>query len=120
MPKREWTTLERCSFSGCSESARYVFDTLRERDQYERDRGDSWRCARHTKPHQVLSVDQQHRTGVLVCTERTFGKFWYPEGKTSGSGACHGPGFIAFAHDFPAGTRLVVTARIELPEEATA
>ncbi|WP_186268080.1 hypothetical protein [Burkholderia gladioli] len=33
-------------------------------------------------------------------------------------GAVSGPGFLAYAADLPPGTKLIVTARIELPEPA--
>lgn len=45
------------------------------------------------------------------------GLFWLPEGGAHGSGFTHGPGFKAHADDFPEGTRLTVTTRIEIPEE---
>lgn len=44
------------------------------------------------------------------------GLFWLPEGGAHGSGFTHGPGFKAHANDFPEGTRLTVTTRIDMPE----
>lgn len=41
--------------------------------------------------------------------------FWIASDEKSGSGLTFGPGFKAFAKDFPEGTRLVITARIEAP-----
>ncbi|MFK5282653.1 hypothetical protein ACI3PL_24120, partial [Lacticaseibacillus paracasei] len=38
------------------------------------------------------------------------GMYW-----DSGSEFAHGPGFKAWAADFPEGTRLIVTVRIETP-----
>lgn len=40
------------------------------------------------------------------------GLFW-----DDGSGFTHGTGYKAYADDFPPGTRLIITARIELPEK---
>lgn len=48
--------------------------------------------------------------------EREFlpGLFWMGEGYSSGR--ISGPGFKAWADDFPEGTRLTITARIEVPD----
>jgi hypothetical protein len=44
------------------------------------------------------------------------GLYWLEEGtERGGSGLLHGPGFIATATEFPEGTRLIVTAQIEMP-----
>jgi hypothetical protein len=63
-------------------------------------------------------VDNPETVGVLVATDTGIQGhlFWFPEGgPRTGSGFQHGPGFRAFANDFPVGTRLIVTARLELP-----
>jgi hypothetical protein len=85
-----------------------------------------WRCARHSRADEVLSADDPGRETVLASYETDFGyggkvhRFFTPEGNTTGgSGFIYGPGFRAFADDFPAGTRLIVTARVELPETDT-
>lgn len=128
---------------GCGERSNFEFDTLKERSEYEK-KFLPWACTRHIKPVEVLSADSQARQMVLVASkvrsgyyERNLadyraavargsdwarepkefldGLFWIPEGGTTGSGFTHGPGYKAFADDFPEGTRLIVTAWIELP-----
>lgn len=54
------------------------------------------------------------RERVLEVYETTYGKFWRTAGSDeAGSGFTHGPGFKAYASDFAAGTRLVISVRIE-------
>lgn len=72
-----------------------------------------WKCSRHRNPDRTLNADNTETRAVVVagksdgCGDRLF---W------GHSGIIHGPGFVAHADDFPEGTRLVVTARIEAPE----
>lgn len=64
----------------------------------------------------MLSADNPRRETVLISHEETYGLFWRAEGQEKGgNGFVFGNGFKAFAKDFPAGTRLTVTARVELP-----
>jgi hypothetical protein len=42
--------------------------------------------------------------------QEEYGRFWNHQGFLSG------PGFKVWAKDFPAGSRLIVTARVELPD----
>lgn len=44
------------------------------------------------------------------------GLFWIGEGESSGSGFTFGPGFKAFATDFPEGTQLRITAEVVIPD----
>lgn len=121
MSRRGASHREACQHAGCKESGWYEFDTQREYREYlERRRGKPWFCTRHTRPDEVLSSDNPECTTVLVATELSsdltgnpLGRFWIAEGLTTGSGFTYGPGFKAYAEDFPEGTRLVVTARIE-------
>lgn len=122
MSKRGVSHRAVCAHEGCGESAWYEFDTQREyREWIDRNRQRPWKCTRHFKPAEVLSKDAPERTEVLVSTNinsptgRPLGLFWVPEGGVSGSGFTHGPGFKAYTSDFPEGTRLIVTARIEVP-----
>lgn len=118
MSRREYSYRPECIHEGCVERALYVFSTLREkRDTMEslRRRG-GWRCIRHTEPDEMLSTETPERRQVLVCREESHGRFWGREGSARlESGFAHGPGFKVFAGDFPAGTRLIVIARIEVP-----
>jgi hypothetical protein len=83
----------------------------------------TWRCTRHTSPDEVMVLVGQTRISTLVATRLfsdgrspvSLGLFWIPEGATTGSGFTHGPGFKAYANDFPEGTRIVVTAQVLAP-----
>ena len=112
--KREYLLQFRCAHEGCAERTTYRYDTLRDRkDSYEARHyeKDGWRCIRHSKPNDVLSESNQETHFEVVSREEPHGRFF------GHSGFVHGPGFKLFANDFPAGTKLVVTARIELPSE---
>lgn len=86
-----------------------------ESDQAQR----PFRCTRHRNPERVLRPDNRTLTQTLVVTDlRGDGVlYWVPVGERTGSGFRYGPGFNAHAADFPAGTRLVVTACIEIPDD---
>lgn len=116
MSKRRWPLRAPCRYPGCGERSNFEFDTQRDLNDYIR-RYPSWTCVRHTNAEEVLAADNPERTAVLVATDRNIQGwlFWVPEGGVSGSQFSHGPGYKAFANDFPVGTRLIVTARIELP-----
>lgn len=121
MTRREYSYGPQCAEAGCKARANYVFTSQREMREHmesERRRG-GWRCVRHTNSETVLSAENRAREHVLEVYETDFGRggqahqFWAPVGQQKGgSGFVYGPGFKAFAKDFPAGTRLVVTARI--------
>ena len=115
-----------CAAPGCREQS---FAEYRNQQEARAIRTREWRCFRHSKPNEVLSADNTETTTVLTLhpsystsrysdePPRLIGYFWGPEGTDKGhSGIETGPGFRAIAKDFPPGTRLVVTARIELPQ----
>ncbi len=115
-----------CKHDGCPEVSHMEFDTLLERANYYKTHGLTWLCIRHAKPNEVLSagnpVTERVLTASVVLDEVRRGElrplsglFWVGDGHT-GSGLLTGPGFKAFARDFPEGTRLVISARIELPD----
>jgi hypothetical protein len=70
-----------------------------------------WFCVRHSKPNEVLSLENRETCAELISEERPYGRYF------GNFGFVHGPGFKAFAKDFPAGTKIIVTARLVLPEE---
>lgn len=129
MARRLYYHRPQCVHDGCTERALYEFETRR--DQAEtmeslRRRG-GWRCVRHTTHDEVLAEDAPVRETVLVSYEKDYGgltgvkRFWAREGESKGGGGFrYGPGFKAFAEDFPTGTRLIVTARVELPDSHAA
>jgi hypothetical protein len=118
---RERFTTIRCGTSGCAEHATYAYTSQREyREIWDRQQRNPYRCTRHREPEKVLRPDNPQTVEVLVARRERYGMFWRPEGvDVGGSGFSFGPGFNAHADDFPAGTRLVVTARVELPQDET-
>lgn len=66
----------------------------------------------------VVEVAERHRD--VGGKQLLVGRFWGPPGDVGTQGIAVGPGFQALADDFPPGTRLVVTARVELPEQPEA
>lgn len=126
MSRREYRIGLACAEMGCPERSFTVAETREEeraiRVRYAKT---PWRCTRHTAPDQVLTPTNREREHVL---EAMFGDgpyindtlFWGLPGGRATNGFVFGPGFKAFAKDFPPGTRLVVTARIELPDEPAA
>lgn len=113
MSRREWTFTGTCGHEGCTERFTYRYPTRRDLvSSYEvKNYSDGrWRYVRHTRPNEVLSVTNQTTTHELVNEQKPYGKYW------GGSGFVHGPGFKAFAEDFPAGTKIIVTTQVVLPE----
>jgi len=125
MTRRRVTATARCAKPGCREVAHYEYDSQRERADAERYRQRCpWRCFRHSDEDAVLSPTNPERTTTLTAVKVDYGAgplpglSWRAEGASSGGGLISGPGFKAIASDLPEGARLVVTARIELPEPA--
>lgn len=127
MARRVYYSQPQCAHEGCPMRALYEFTSRREQSEhYRRQQEHPWRCTRHRAPEEVLSAENAERTQTLVSYETDFGmgrrahRFWATpenaEAKKSGNGICHGPGFKALAEDFPPGTRIIITARVELPE----
>lgn len=118
----------RCAQDGCPDSAFYEVRTVKE-DRELRQR--PWYCQRHSKPNEVLGTENTTLTVVLESYEKVSQvatwdrqrggmfkdhRYWRREGTVeSGSGFTHGPGFKAFANDFPAGTKIVIDVRLEIP-----
>jgi hypothetical protein len=99
--------------SGCRENS--FFEATSRREYMERVQSYAkhpGRCLRHMRPGEVVSAEDPERTTTFVSRDG----YWHDvdtERKLSISGT--GPGFKAFAKDFPEGTRLTVSARVELP-----
>jgi hypothetical protein len=108
----KYTYRRQCEHPGCKEVRRYGADTQRELREALKSRRKEL-CPRHTDPESVLSATNRQTEVVIVNQEHaTFPCTMFWDGKT---GFVYGPGFRAFADDFPAGARIVVTARLELP-----
>lgn len=107
----ERSVRKQCSHEGCREFAFYRFSSLREM-QESREAKLPWTCTRHTKPEELLTPTNLSREFVAESKRGAAGLLFWGH-----SGFMFGPGFKAFCDDFPQGTRLIVTARIELPKE---
>lgn len=128
---RERSTTVRCAETGCRDSTFYIYTSQREYAEImQAQQRRPYKCSRHRAPDEVLRPDNLDRVHVLVASKVPFesrynpdkkwldGLFWLEAGaERGGSGLLSGPGFRAHASDFPEGTRLVVTAHIELPED---
>lgn len=116
--RQKWRAV--CAADGCTESAWWDEMTVEERqDLAKRLARDPWRCTRHSQPEAVLGLGNRRRA-VTFTAERSkrFPEltklFWREDGRDDvGSGFMFGPGFKAFADDFPEGTRIVVTAAVQ-------
>jgi hypothetical protein len=110
MPKRYATARFKCGHEGCNEYALYYAD---DRQHYlelqNRYGGGKWKCTRHPKPDELLSIYSTVRVKEQTVRKTRRGQFW------DHSGFIFGPGFRAFARDFPVGTKIRVTAEIILP-----
>lgn len=107
-----------CKHPGCTESAFWSFDTRKEAAAHYKYR-EKWKCTRHTHPEEVMSTTNLERTVVLTAQrsdklDPAKHRFWH-NGVRLASGFNHSDAHKAYATDFPEGTRLIVTARIELP-----
>ena len=112
-----------CPADGCTESSFYSVSTLADRKRIAADQKRSpWKCSRHRNPEELLTPTNRERTRVLIADRsKRFdlpnSLFWREESADdAGSGYTFGPGFSAHADDFPKGARIVITARVELPE----
>lgn len=126
-PRREYPIRYVCAEPGCTETY-YSVASTREDERSTRAwyAKRPWRCTRHTAADEVLSTENLERVTVLTADRvesrssrrRPEGEPDYLDGLfwSGSSGFQYGPGFKAFAKDFPPGTRLIVTARIELPD----
>ena len=104
-----------CVVAGCRETAHLDAPPRREWSATQRfgEHVRTWTCFRHTGepplgPDRIDSTVTVTVGNVEGCGEH---RFWIE----LHNGIARGPGFTAFAQDFPIGTRLVVTARIEMP-----
>lgn len=119
---RRQTVRFKCGHEGCTEFAIYEYYSADERKRLYRDYDQGrWRCVRHTRPEEVLAAGNprtvcEYTAKKLPASSGGYleGLFWTAGGKT-GNGFTHGPGFKAFASDFPEGTVIRVTAEVVLP-----
>jgi hypothetical protein len=123
---RRRTYTRPCSTTGCREVSQIEYTARRDIEGISK----TWTCRYHARPNEILSPTNRETEAVLALhahyvdgyragdPPRLLGHFWGPEDAERGSnGIVSGPGFWAEAKHFPPGTRLIVTARIELPAE---
>lgn len=122
---RRRTHRQTCTHTGCTTHRDIEYTARRDLDTVSK----TWKCDRHDKPDEILSAANP-QTSVTLALHPSYidgyrrddppklvGHFWGPETGSKGvHGIVSGPGFRATASDFPPGTRLIVTARIELPD----
>ena len=84
-------------------------------------RVNTWRCSRHDRPNEVLSIQNQKIESITQPSQTGYTEVGYERRRVATgvywghTGFLYGPGFKAWAADFPVGTRLKVTAEIILP-----
>lgn len=102
---RSMSLRKTCTEPGCKEFGLYTDLT---REAYNRLARQPWACVRHTRPDENLSLTNRKRETVYENRQIDgLGLFW-----NGSSGFMHGPGFKAFAEDFPAGAKIRVTAEV--------
>lgn len=100
-----------CGHDGCKEFARYEADNRSHYIELTKRYGNGqWLCVRHSQPDHVLSSSNM-KTVEELRVINSDGTLYWGKGK-AWSGFSHGPGFKAFAEDFPEGTVLRITAEI--------
>lgn len=132
----------RCGHQGCTESVLYGYSNRESAKRLDASYGNGRaRCVRHTKPDEVLTLDNRKRsiTRTLVLhtiggtssslwpsrehgPPKPLGNFWKSSETDSGNGFAYGDGWKAWGRDFPAGTRIVVRVEVEaiVPDETEA
>lgn len=139
MSRREYVGEWPCGEAGCRERARIVYDLQRGYAEASRRYArNPWRCTRHTNPETVLGRDRLTIQAAATASRVKWSGYeaalarYVPDGRSSppkeyldglfwvgagmSSGFTFGPGFKAFADDFPEGTELVITVEAVLPD----
>lgn len=108
MTREYWSRFE-CAEPGCTEHSNFTSRTRAEQAETYRNYYGKWRCTRHSRPDELLTLQRRKITSEIVSDERPHGVYW------GNNGFVFGPGFKAFSKDFPPGTTLRVTAEVILP-----
>jgi hypothetical protein len=121
---RRRTHRQTCTHTGCRAYRDIEYTARRELDTVK----PTWKCIKHSKPDEYLTRDNAESAVVLELHPKyrtnlhgeqvLLGNYWGPEGDPDRAhhGIESGPGFWVDAKNFPPGARLIVTARVELPE----
>lgn len=103
------TTRAICHFPGCSKSNVWEFDSRKEaRAHFPKEQ--EWRCARHDALAIVLSPSVVEHSNTLVSKRSEHGRLYWGI-----LGFIAGQGWRAWCDDFPEGTKITTTVKIELP-----
>lgn len=109
-----------CAIEGCPERSRWEYTSYKSRAEsfewraYMVDKK-PWKCCRHSHGDGVLTVYNRRfvwESKALARSER-FPEL--PDMFWGAMGVVTGPGFYASSKDFPAGTKIRVTAEVLLP-----
>jgi len=108
-----------CEHAECKEKSCREFSSRRDYNESIK-RNRKWRCVKHSQPEEYLSKNNLNTKVELIVIQKESGKYWqYVEDagtdKVRG-GFIFGTGYKASADEFDIGTKLTVTANIELPE----
>jgi hypothetical protein len=112
-----------CSHRDCSEMGIFRFKHITEKNILLRKYLDRWKCNRHMIPNEVLSEGNSIKETTLVSSKsKRYSElknlYWYLSDSAGvGRGLVCGPGFKAYANDFPEGTELVIKAEIRIKDE---
>lgn len=106
------TVRAECNHPGCKEWGFYETNNEEERKS-ARESAKKYLCSRHRHPEELLSLGNLKTEKVYTANENAELKklFW-----GGVSGFVFGDGYKAYADDFPPGTKLIVTAKIVLPD----
>ena len=113
----ERTARFKCGVAECKEFGVYIYKNKKEYSGlYDSYGNGKYLCCRHTNPEENLSSTNKKTEKVYTADKskkypNLTGLYW-----NSYSGFVYGPGFKAYAKDFPKGTKLIITAEIVLPE----
>lgn len=114
--KREWRLNVPCTEPGCTEVARYAYETRRDFEgSFERRNAPTYKCVLHSNAARVLSMSKLRTEWISQPSrQETYGRFW------GNAGLLIDTAYYARAEDFPVGTRIRVTAEVLPPESEEA
>lgn len=119
MPRREYHLTRQCVGDDCHEVERHTYDTQREYFEASRRYANRpYRCSRHQPEN--LQPNSSGRHVTITCQHPDAKLFPHSQDShtwSDGSGFTFGPGFNAFAEDFPIGAKIHITISVELPKE---
>lgn len=123
MSRRGGSIRFKCASDGCPESRVRGYENQREAAERRTEQQRTpWRCEYHDEAaDRMLSPTNLTRSGTVtavVLDNLPNHRFWLLDGEPEYKAVptIDAPGFRANAQDFPAGTRVMLTATVVLPE----